>query len=105
MSKCEEMDVTGSVYSTYASSVFGSMDTEISSGWISVGGPIKGAYVVKNGTDSLYDYISDFGVRVEDPCQAKDNARNINLTPGYSTVKDLKYQNGTDSQFWLPNLC
>jgi len=96
MSNREHMYVSGHVYSTKASSVCG-METTKSSEWISLGGPIKGAYVVKNHTDGRYDYISDFGVRVEDPCQAKDNARNMKLTPGYSTVKDLKYQTGTDS--------
>jgi len=38
-----------------------------------VGGPIKGFYIVKNGEDMDYDYISDFGVDVKDPCQAVDN--------------------------------
>jgi hypothetical protein len=33
-----------------------------------VGGPIKGFYIVKNREDEVYDYISDFGVYVEDPC-------------------------------------
>ena len=44
------------------------IETDEPSGWISMGGPIKGSYAVKNGQDELYDYISDFGVRVEDPC-------------------------------------
>ena len=38
---------------------------------------------------------------VEDPCQPVDNKLNINLSPTNTTVKDLKYHNGTDSQFWL----
>jgi len=46
----------------------------MSSGWMPVGGPIKGSYIVKNGEDSYYDFISDFGVYVEDPCQAVDNS-------------------------------
>jgi hypothetical protein len=50
MSKREDMSSYGYVYSTKASSVCG-IETEISSGWISVGGPIKGAYLVKNGSD------------------------------------------------------
>ena len=33
-----------------------------------VGGPIKGSYAIKNGEDPINDYISDFGMRVEDPC-------------------------------------
>ena len=79
--------------------------TENFSEWISVGGPIKGSYAIKNGEDQDYDYISDFGMRVEDPCQAVDDKLNIKLTPSYTTVKDLKYHNGTDSQFWLPKVC
>jgi len=39
-------------------------ETGTSSGWMPVGGPIKGFYIVKNGSDTLYDYISDFGVYV-----------------------------------------
>ena len=80
-------------------------ETETSSGWIPVGGPIKGSYAVKNGTDKVYDYISDFGFYVEDPCQAFDNKLNINLNPTNRTVKDLKYHDGTDSQFWLTHIC
>ena len=38
---------------------------------------------------------------VEDPCQPVDNKLNINLSPTNTTVKDLKYHDGTDSQFWL----
>jgi len=53
----------------------------MASGWIFIGGPIKGSYVVKNGLDAVYDYISDFGVIVEDPCQAVDNTLNINMDP------------------------
>ena len=74
----------------------------MSSGYISIGGPIKGSYAIKNGEDESYDYISDFGVRVEDPCQAVDNKRSINLDPRNTTIKDLKYHDGTDSHFWLP---
>jgi hypothetical protein len=80
-------------------------ETETSSGWIPVGGPIKGSYAVKNDQDANYDYISDFGFYVEDPCQAFDNKLNINLNPTKRTVKDLKYYDGTDSQFWLTNIC
>ena len=72
---------------------------------MSVVGPFKGAYVVKDGQDDRYDYISDFGVYVDDPCQAVDNKVNIILEPSKKTVKDLKYHLGTDSHFWLPNLC
>ena len=80
-------------------------ETEASSGWMSVGGPIKGSYVVKDGTDDIYDYISDFGMQVQDPCKAFDNKLNINLNPTNRTFKDLKYHDGTDSQFWLPKVC
>ena len=53
----------------------------MSSGWMPVGGPIKGFYIVKNGEDAAYDYISDFGVYVEDPCQAVDDQMNIKSDP------------------------
>jgi len=53
----------------------------MASRWILIGGPIKGSYVVKKGLDAVYDYISDFGVIVEDPCQAVDNTLNINMDP------------------------
>ena len=76
-------------------------DTSTSTKWTSVGGPIKGSYAVVNGQDPINDYISDLGFRVEDPCQAVDNNLNINLSPSYTTVKDLKYHDGTDSKFWL----
>jgi hypothetical protein len=46
---------------TSSSTVCGT-ETETSSGWMSVGGPIKGSYVVKDGTDDIYEYISDFGM-------------------------------------------
>ena len=81
------------------------IETDTSSGWIPVGGPLKGAYAIKNGTDNSYDFISDFGLRVGDPCQAVDNKLSINLDPTSTTVKDLKYHSGTDSQFWLPIVC
>ena len=67
-------------------------------------GPIKGSYLVKVGEDN-YDYISDFGLFVQDPCQAFDNKQSINLNPTKRTVKDLKYHDGTDSEFWLPKVC
>ena len=81
------------------------IETDQSSGWISLGGPIKGSYALKNGEDRYSDYISDFGMRVEDPCQASDDKRNINLRPSHTTVKDLRYHEGTDSQFWLRSVC
>ena len=65
------------------------LETEKSSGWISVVGPIKGSYAIKDGEDGSYEYISDFGLLVEDPCQAYDNHLNINLNPRQTTVKDL----------------
>ena len=79
--------------------------TDTSYGWVPVGGPIKGFYAVKDGETSFYDYISDFGVYVEDPCQAVDNMMNIYSHPQNKTVKDLKYHNGTDSPFWLAKIC
>ena len=44
-------------------------------------------------------------MRVEDPCQAFDNKLNINLDPSNTTVKDLKFHKGADSEFWLTNIC
>jgi hypothetical protein len=85
---------------TQDSSICG-IQTYDASGWIEVGGPIKGSYAVRNHTDWLYDCITDFGIRVEDPCQAIDNDLKINLNPRNATVKDLKYHLGTDSRFWL----
>jgi hypothetical protein len=73
-----------------------------------MGGPIKGSYAIKYipYLEDLYqDYISDFGVYVEDPCQAIDNKRKITLTPGYTTSRDLKYHEGTNSTFWLRKVC
>ena len=81
------------------------IETDESSGWISLGGPIKGSYALKNGEDRANDYISDFGMRVEDPCQAVDNNVKIYLTPTSTTVKDLKYHDGTDSKFWIRKVC
>jgi len=68
-----------------------------------LGGPIKGSYAIidEAGRGERYDYISDFGMRVEDPCKAIENTLNINLTPHNTTTKDLKYHQGTDSKFWL----
>jgi len=81
-------------------------DTGTSSGWIPLGGPVKGSYMVKNGQDFEYDYISDFGVYVEDPCQAVDNTtQKVSLNPTHTSIKDLKYHAGTDSPFWLAKTC
>jgi len=72
-----------------------------------VGGPVKGSYILKHRNDDtgIGDYISDFGLFVEDPCQAVDNTKHISLNPTHTTMKDIKYHDGTDSQFWLPNIC
>jgi len=50
-----EMKNIGSPYtleSTSTSLVYGT-ETDMSSGWMPVGGPIKGFYIVKNSTDIL----------------------------------------------------
>ena len=88
--------------SSEISSVFGT-ETLFSSEWISLGGPVKGSFVIKNGVGTYNDYISDFGMSVEDPCQAIDNSLNINFAS--ATVKDLKYHTGSNSQFWIPEVC
>jgi len=81
--------------------------TVTDSEWILIGGPIKGSYIGKgkNSQDLFFEYISDFGVYVEDPCQAVDNLMNINFDPSNKTVKDLRYHDGTESYFWLPTVC
>ena len=76
--------------------------TSTESEWISVKGPVKGSYAIIYATDALYNYVSDFGMRVEDPCKAQDDDLYINLTPGNTTEKDLKYYQGTNSSFWIP---
>ena len=53
--------------------------TDTSSGWMLIVGPIKGFYIIKNAVDNAQDYISDFGVYVDDPCQAVDDKHNIFL--------------------------
>ena len=68
----ENEDPINELLSTSPSLVCGK-ETDTFSGWMPVGGPIKGFYIVKNGEDKYYDYISDFGVYVEDPCQAVDD--------------------------------
>jgi hypothetical protein len=80
-------------------------ETDLSSEWTPVVGPIKGSYVIKDGQDINYDYISDFGLYVDDPCQIFDNKMTINLNPRNTTTKDLKFHDGADSHFWLPNIC
>ena len=51
------------------------LETEKSSGWFSIRGPIKGSFAFVNNTaDAFYDYVTEFGMRVDDPCQAVDNA-------------------------------
>ena len=103
-SKKELYKWNNDLLSTETSDVFG-IKTDNSTGWLSVGGPIKGSYATKLGEHIFYDYISDFGLRVGDPCQAVDNKLNIDLNPRHTTVKDMKYHEGTDSQFWLPKVC
>jgi hypothetical protein len=81
-------------------------DADNSTGWVPIGGPIKGFFIVKNGEDYLSDYLSDFGVYVEDPCQAIDNVtQKIGINPTHTSIKDLKYHKGTDSPFWLTKVC
>ena len=62
-SKKEILKWSGELKSTEPSEVCG-IETDESSGWISLGGPIKGSYALKNGEDRFNDYISDFGMRV-----------------------------------------
>ena len=71
-----------------------------------VRGPIKGSYIVKMHEDRTYDYIGDFGLYLEDPCQAIDNTtQSISLDSTHTSVKDLRYHDGTYSSFWLANVC
>jgi len=79
--KSNKQNYRSSILLTTSPSLVCGTDRETSSEWIAIGGPIKGAYLVKNDEDDYYDYISDFGFYVEDPCQASDNKLNINLDP------------------------
>jgi len=100
-----EDDVLITLNSTPPSLVSG-RETDTSSGWMPLGGPIKGFFLVINGKDSYYDYISNFGVYVQDPCQAVDDiTQKISLNPTQTSIKDLKYHAGTDSAFWLNTVC
>ena len=48
--------------------------------WISLGGPVKGSFVVK--LNQNVDLISDFGMYVDDPCQIVNNVSlQINVDP------------------------
>jgi len=103
----ESTDVEFSSVSIATSDSCG-IETDTFSEWISVGGPIKGSFAITYKPvilDAIQDYISNFGVYVEDPCQAIDNNRKITLTPGYLTSRDLKYHEGTNSTFWLRTVC
>ena len=81
------------------------IETDISSEWIFVGGPIKGSYVIKVNKDRIYDYISHFGMRIEDPCRIIDNNQKIYLNPRKVSTKDLRHHDGYDSTFWLKSVC
>jgi hypothetical protein len=49
----------------------------------------------------MYDYVSSWGFRVEDPCKAVDNSELINLTPGKTAERDFRYHDANNSTFWL----
>ena len=65
--------------------------------WISIGGPVKGSYMVREGKDS----VTDWGLRVDDPCKAVDNLELISMKTGHTAYRDLRYHDGTNSTFWL----
>ena len=91
--------------STSTSLVYGT-ETGDATEWMNVGGPIKGSYIVKTHGDRGYDFISDLGVYVDDPCQAVKNlTQSIGLNETHTSVIDLKYHDGTDSSYWLANVC
>lgn len=88
----------------YPSAVCGT-DGQDASPWISLGGPVKGSYLIVDGKDAGSEYVSDFGLRVDDPCKAHDDAKNIIFTADKTIAKDLKFHEGTDSDYWLRHEC
>ena len=79
----------------------GTKNNEERSFWVTVGGPIKGSFAITYRSDLLNNFVSDIGVRVDDPCKAHDDNTHIQLSPAKTAVKDLKFHDGTDSEFWL----
>jgi len=79
--------------------------TEEKSAWLTIGGPLKGSYAVIDFTDYYQQYVSDFGIRADDPCRAHDDTELIDLTPEKTAVKDLKFYEGIDSELWLRHEC
>ena len=75
----------------YQSDVCGTKNNEHESTWLTIGGPLKGNYAVINFTDTATEYVSDYGMRVDDPCKAHDDTKYIYLTSDQTTVKDLKF--------------
>jgi hypothetical protein len=85
--------------------VCGTKNTEEKSTWKNIGGPLKGSYAVISAKNDYNEFVSDFGMRVADPCKAHDDSKNIDLTPESTTIKDLKFHEGTDSKLWLRHEC
>jgi len=65
--------------------------------WISIGGPVKGSYMVREGKD----LVTDWGLRVDDPCKAVDNLERISMKISHTAYRDLRYHDGTNSTYWL----
>ena len=42
---------------------------------------------------------------MDDPCKAHDDSKNIFFSAEKTTVKDLKFHEGTDSNYWLKHEC
>jgi hypothetical protein len=66
-------------------------ETDEKSTWLTIGGPLKGAYAVIDFNHLFIEFVSDFGIRVDDPCKAHDDTENIYLNPEQTTFKDLKF--------------
>ena len=83
----------------------GTKNNEERASWVTVGGPVKGSFAITDSIDYFNYFVSDIGVRVDDPCKAHDDNIDIQLTPAKTAVKDLKFHDGTDSVFWLRHEC
>ena len=66
---------------------------------ISIGGPVKGSYAVIQYATHYYEYVREWGFRVEDPCKTPFNGTTFYVTKTHE--RDLQYHTGTDSAYWL----
>jgi len=65
---------TNEITQEFPSQVCGNgIESRGASPWISLGGPVKGSYLIIDTTDKTIEYVLDFGLRVDDPCKAHDD--------------------------------